>query len=275
MNKRTALLLFFALFFLTTTIVYWLRIGFAFILLREGLYLSTSLLATLAGIFALKMFGIKNERAKTLLFLTLGIGYWFMGEVLFNYYEYVLQIDPYPSAADIFYVLAYPLLLIGLINEIRIAQITWRKIHKPTVFLFGLVAFLLSLVVFYFGIYQAYDAQKTVLGNIVAMSYGVGDLLLILANIFVLILVWEFRGGKLSRVWLLMFFSFILTLVADILFAIFNEQYDAQLWFYKSLLDFFWMISYLLFAAALFEFGFSIQDALKKLVKSGKGNKHE
>ncbi len=255
--------------------VEWFKLGFNNIFLREGLYLSTSLIAFIAGLFAIRSFGLSGKRAMTLILLTAGIGYWFLGEVLFNYYEYVLHVNPYPSIADIFYILAYPMLLAGFINEIRIANINWKNINRANLFLFILVSFLLSVIVAYFGIYQAYNPAETFLTNSVAISYGIGDLLLILSNILILVLVWEFRGGKLSRVWLVMFVSFIFTLIADILFAIYTTQYDNQEWFYKSLLDSFWTAGYLLFAYALFEFGFSIQDTYKVLLASKDKNTQE
>src|SRR6185369_5807284 len=136
---------------------------------------------------------------------------------------------------------------------IRIAKVNWKGIAKPTLFLFVLVSLLLAALVGYFGIYQAYKPAETLLSNSIAIGYGVGDLLLILVTVLLLVLVWEFRGGKLSRVWLIMFCGFIFTLVADILFAMYRLQYDMQIWFYKSLLDSFWIAGYLLFASAFFD----------------------
>lgn len=270
MNKRTVLIFAFTLFFIEAIVVYWFKIGFTTILLRETLYLVPPFFAVVGGIVALNTFGFSNARSMTLLFLTAGVGYWLIGEVLFNYYEYILHIDPYPSAADIFYLLAYPMLFFGLVNEMRISGVNWKNIAKPSLFLFILVALLLSAIIGYFGIYQAYESGEAILSNMVAISYGIGDLLLILANILLLILAWEFRGGKLSRVWLILFCGFIFTLIADILFAIYRNEYEQQLWFYKSLLDSFWMIGYLFFATALFEFSFSIQSIYEKAVSQAR-----
>lgn len=266
MNKRTALIMLLLIFFVGVMSLYWLRLGFDNVLLRESLYLVPSGFATIAGMFALWKFGLSSKRSMTFLLLTAGMGYWFCGELLFAYYEYIAHISPYPSIADVFYVLAYPLFLAGLVNEIRITRINWKGFGKTDLFLFILVALLFATLISYFGIYQAYDSAESLLGNLVAISYGIGDLLLILANILVLVLVWEFRGGKLSRVWLLLFISFILTLVADILFAMYTVEYTMQEWFYKSLLDSFWIASYLLFGYALCEFSISLQEAYQKVV---------
>jgi hypothetical protein len=267
--KRTALLVFLVIFYVACLLVYWL--GFNNVPLREGLYLATSGFATIAGVAALLNFGFSTNRSLTLLLLTAGIGYLFLGELLFNYYEYIVHIDPFPSIADLFYILAYPCLLLGLLNELKTSGINWARLDKPILFLFGLVALLLAVMIAYFGIYQAYDPAQSLLFNSVAMSYGIGDLLLILANLFLLVLVWEFRGGKFSRVWVIMFFSFICMLIADILFAIYAQQYTMQDSFIKSLLDSLWMLSYLLFGYGLFEFRFSIQEVYKTAVMKAPG----
>lgn len=266
MNKRIVLIGAFLLFFAQVILVYWFKLGFDTVVLRETLYLVPPFLAFMAGLVALFTFGVAGSRFLSLLLLTAGIGYWFLGEMFFAYYGYILNIDPYPSAADFFYILAYPLLFFGLVNEIRFARVNWNNIAKPTLFLFSLVALLFGSIVGYFGIYQAYTPDESLLANAVAISYGIGDLFLILANILLLVLVWEFRGGKLSRVWLLLFVGFILTLIADILFALYTNEYTMQVWFYKSLLDSFWMAGYLFFALAFFEFSFSLQDAYKQAV---------
>ena len=246
-------------------VVYWFHLGFDNIPLREAIYLSTSGIATLGGFYAIRKFGLSTARSLTLLLLTFGIGYWFIGEVLFDYYQYIINTNPFPSAADIFYVLGYGFMFVGLVNEIRIVKINWHRIEKPTLFLYGLVMLLFAALIAYFGLYQAYDPTKTLFVNSIAISYGLGDLLLIMANIFVLILVWEFRGGRFSRVWMCLFLSFIMMLVADILFAMYTDQYSNQVWFYKSLLDSFWMGAYVLFGYALFDFGFSIQEVYKTI----------
>ena len=265
MNKRAVLISLLAILYGGAMVVYWFNLGFTNALLRETIYLSTSCIATIAGFFALRKFGFAHPRSLTLLLLTVGMGYWWMGEMLFDYYQYIVHSNPFPSAADIFYILGYFFMLIGLVNEIRIVKINWALLEKPVLFLYGLVALLFVLLISYFGIYHAYEPTKTFFVNAIGMGYGIGDLLLILTNIFVLILVWEFRGGRFARVWVCLFLSFIFLLVADILFAMYADQYNAQVWFYKSLLDSFWMGAYVVFGYALFEFGFSIEDIYKKL----------
>jgi hypothetical protein len=237
MNKRISVGILLGCIFFSALGIYWLRLGFS----------------------------ITSPRSRTFLFLTAGIGYWFLGEVIFDYYQYIVKIDPFPSIADAFYLFAYPLLLLGLINEVITSQVQWRKLHRGLLFLFVSLSLVLGVLVFYFGVFQAYNPTVSLLSNAIVMSYGLGDLLLLTATLFVLLLAWEFRGGKLSRVWLFFFLSFLLNLIADILYAVYEVEYESLVWFYKSAIDTFFMGSYLLFAYAMFDFGLSILDAFTKI----------
>lgn len=266
MHKRIRTVGFLFILYLICLAVYWLQIGGIYAVpLRDIIYLFTPIAAITGGIFSFRATGFKNIRTKTVFFLTLGIICWFIGEVLWDYYELILKINPFPSIADIFYILAYPLMLIGLVHEIKISGISWKKIYPAIVFLLVIISVLFTTVVLYFGVYLAYNPQETLLTNSIAMSYGIGDLLLIIANIFVLILAWEFRGGKLSRTWFGLFIGFIVMLIADILFGIYTDQYKAQIGIYRYSIDSLYMLSYLIMAYILFNFGFSVRDAGKNI----------
>lgn len=246
--------------------IYWFHIGGTnTVILRNTVYLIVPFVATIGGVFALSMFGFRGSRAKTILLLTLGLGCWFIGEVIFYVFEFILHSNPFPSIADFFYLIAYPLMFFAIINEIRHTKIHLKKIHPSLIFLFCIAALTLSFLVVYFGVYLAFDPQETLFTNFIATGYGVGDLLLILANICVLILAWEFRKGSLSHLWLFFFVGFLFMLIADILFAMYTPQYKAEVWFYRSLLDSMWMAGYTFFANALFDLGFSLYIANKAL----------
>ena len=53
--------------------------------------------------------------------------YWFaagqgasaVGDLVWEYYKYVLHQEPYPSLADAFYLASYPLLVVGLVLAVR------------------------------------------------------------------------------------------------------------------------------------------------------------
>jgi hypothetical protein len=245
--------------------VYWLRLAFDNVPIRDGLFLSTIFIALCGGIFAVRKYGFKNARSLTLLSLTAAVGCLFIGELIFQYHFIQYGHDiPFPSVGDIFNISVYPIFFVGLFNEIRLAKVNWKKLNKAAVILFILVSVILVGMVSYYGIYKSYDASMDLFANLVSMSYGVGDLFIICVTLLLLVLVKEYRGGRFAKIWLFMLTGFICILAADMTWSFHSTEYHDEVWFIKSLLDSFWMAGYLCFAQALFEFGFSIMDALKQ-----------
>src|SRR5215204_4165516 len=85
-----------------------------------------------AGLSAMILFKDKDsyEEDKTNIFLTLGLVFWFIANIIWAYYEVVLDIvSPVPSLADLFLLSAYGFLIYRLINVYRnLGHITNRKI---------------------------------------------------------------------------------------------------------------------------------------------------
>lgn len=266
MSERKWVVLILTVIYIAVLSSYWLGFSINTIIpTRDFLYLFTPLAAVLGGVFSLRIYGIKGKRMVTLLLLTAGIASWFIGDGIYDYYQYILNTNPFPSVADYFYIIGYPLLFFGLINEIRTNHIHWREKYSKVLFPLLIVLCVFITMVGYFGVYLAYNAQESFFVNIIAMSYGLGDLVLIITNMLVLRLVLEFRGGKLSKVWIGIFISFISTLIADILFAIYTPSYKTNVGIFKNLIDSLYMLSYLLFAYSLFNFGLTIKEINKKI----------
>lgn len=61
------------------------------------------------------------------LFLTLAQIFFFIGDVIWGYLEITLQIEPFPSIADIFYIIYYPLFAIGIFMLPRLSPNTWKN----------------------------------------------------------------------------------------------------------------------------------------------------
>lgn len=247
-------------------IVYWFGLGGDdAIFWRNTVYLLPPLVAVCAGMTTLYEFGLSGTRAKTLIYLMFGLVCWLVGEILFFSYAVIFHTDPFPSLADVFYLIGYLGFFIALLNEIRTSSIKVNTVAPSVLFLFAIASFAFALGFAYFGIYLAYNPIESLMANIISISYGVGDLILLLTSMMMLILAWEYRGGRLSRMWTLLFFSFLMMLCGDILYAIHTVAYTSEVWLYKSLIDTFFMGSYLLFAWGLFDFGFSLKETKKHI----------
>jgi hypothetical protein len=193
--------------------------------------------------------------------MSLGVFFWFLGDFIWFILEYFLNKNPFPSIADYFYLAAYPLLLIGLILEIRSNVLTWT--HSKVIAAISL-SLLFGFVVFYFGILKAYNPLETLLSNVIAITYGVGDLILIIFTIIIFMVAVGYQKGKLFFPWLSILVGFTLILAADILFAVFREEYED----FTSIrnIDLGWITGFLFIGFGFFSIGKTLKEVRKKLI---------
>ena len=250
--------------FIIANLVYWGQLGGAqYSLLKDFIYLLPVILAVLAGIFVVRSYGVKSQHGQAFLFFTLGLAFWLIGESLWVFYNLFLQIDPYPSLADFFYLAAYPLIVWGLIKEIRITGIKIGKLNKLTLALFGITSLIIISIVTYIEIFLAFDPSGSLIDNLVLL-YGFADLILAIPVLLVLILAFEYKGGRIFIPWIFIFIGLLLYLFADIHYAVFLDQYLGSVYPYESI-DLLWIAAYLLIALGLLQIGYIIRGIQKKL----------
>ena len=95
----------------------------------------------------------KEEGDKTNIFLTLGLVFWFIANIIWAYYEVVLEIVlPVPSLADLFLMSAYGFLIYRLIVIYRnLGHITNKKILLLIISGTGLfLIYIINLIFFFF-----------------------------------------------------------------------------------------------------------------------------
>lgn len=61
------------------------------------------------------------------LFLTLAQVFFFIGDIIWCYLEIGIHVEPFPSIADIFYIIYYPLFVIGIFMLPRFSQNAWKN----------------------------------------------------------------------------------------------------------------------------------------------------
>jgi len=165
------------------------------------------------------------------------------GDALWAYYEIVRGIDPFPSAADIGYLLFYPILMLGLLTFPFAPQTKRSQIRfwlDAATVLLGAV-----MVIWYFmlgpiALSQVTDTVTTVLTS----AYPVGDLVLVFGVAAMLLRQPERSGRRALEIFAAGTASF---LIADIAFGYRDLQgiYEAGDW-----PDAFWMLAWCLFAAS-------------------------
>ncbi|MFH0891148.1 MAG: hypothetical protein V1867_00040 [Candidatus Falkowbacteria bacterium] len=223
-------------------------------------YLLPPLIAVVCGAFLLRFFDPRHGRGLSLSLIVLGLAGWLLGEVLWALFG-IFDINQTPSVADLFFIIAYPLMAVGFFMEIKRGHIEWTV--KKVLILLPLLAIGFYFIIVY-GIIGAYDAEVSIFENMINAFYGVGDMILGLLVAIILMIIWEYRGGKIFFPWLYIFMGVLLTLIPDILYVVYFDAYMEGLSPYRYL-DLAWGLSYLFFAYGFFALSELVKDIQNRI----------
>lgn len=225
--------------------------------------------AVVGGWLTVKEYGWQSTAGRIYFTITLGLTGWFIGEVLWTYFDLIAKVDPFPSIADWFYFFAYIPLGVGLIWQYKFLRQTIRTRLPYTLrILLTMVAILFSGIALYFGVFESIQPDYTVFENGVAMSYGVADIVLVLLGLVITIVTIEMRGGKFAGAWWWFLSGIFCTFVADIGFAMFTPEYESALGYYRPALDTLWIVGYIVMGYGLGRFGWLVRDLQLRMEKS-------
>lgn len=230
-------------------------------ILQDTLYMIPVFMAAFASIILLKNTGTHRGFGLTITLITLGFIFWTIGEIIFIYYADILEIDPFPSIADIFYMLAYPLFLAGIINEIKnygVKMIKSFSLFKTSSLI------LLTAIVIYIQIHLITETSSTIAEATANSLYGLGDVLIIIGIFLLLDIIFQLKNAKFSKPWIIFMVGMGLTLIADLLFAIFNTQYEEGIKIYL-LMDVIFLSSSLFFTYSFYLFNDTLYNLQKKI----------
>jgi hypothetical protein len=149
------------------------------------------------------------------------VGYaasWFIAEMLWIVQEMYLKIDPFPSSADIFYVMGYPFLLMFFIAYLQPVRNAITKKMFATASSFAIGILIPSL-------YFTLNADKNVdlLQGTLSVVYPVFDAVVIIPALLGVAL---FFKGQVNFTWTLICLGTICLFVADTAF-LFGENDDS------------------------------------------------
>ena len=250
------------LFFFIVTVAFYLT-GARQVL--PGLSLITSLLFPLMAVFfAYKAFAhlsLQSRQGRAVFALFLGLACLAAGETLFALFDIVFNIDPYPSVADVFYLLSYPCFFVGIWTQSTLANV---KVDTKFVFMASVPMTLLTAVVFYFIIILGYDSEASIVENIFALFYGIGDLMLVVLTGMLLVLIRDFSGGKLFTPWFYFSLGLFVTLIADVVFAMFTPEYTAGISPYRYT-DLLWIAGFGLWAHSFYSLDDTLSEEKEKI----------
>ncbi|WP_306205173.1 putative bifunctional diguanylate cyclase/phosphodiesterase [Actinoplanes sp. RD1] len=192
---------------------------------------------------ALILVGIRLHRAERpalWYWFAAGQTTWVLGDLTWEYFKYIRHEEPYPSAADIFYLCAYPMLVAGLLMLAR-GRAGGRRDVAALVDA-AIVATGLGLVFWVFVMHPiAADTTASTVERVVGVAYPVCDALLLamLARFYTAV------GRRPASIRLLGVAAGLL-LVSDIGYSLVGLYSETE----QSVLDAGWLLSYVCWAAA-------------------------
>ena len=176
-----------------------------------------------------------------LIFLTMAFSCWFLAEQTWNLYEHVLDIDPYPSAADLFYLAAPIFMFISL-------AIFLRSTGKKIPIKHFIIASIISVSILIPSVVSTFEAgiEDSPIENLVALAYPIVDAILLVPAI----VAFSFLvSSKRNFFWLMIISGIIVMMAADTIF-LFLVLEDAYVDGHP--VDILWISSYTIWTFMLF-----------------------
>ncbi len=198
---------------------------------------------------AASSFDVDNPARLPWRLLGIGLLGFSLGQLYLALYEILLgATSPYPSPADIAFMLGYPFLLVAFWLFIRAYResglpVGTRREHG----ILALVAAAGFLAIAFVALGPVMAASSPPLEKALNIAYPAFDFLILVPLVILLRITVPFRGGRIWTVWAALLAGFVAMGAADILYAYFVTL--GQTWL-ESLVDVLFLISYILVAQA-------------------------
>lgn len=182
-----------------------------------------AIIITIAAISVWRL--MKREETNRLLWLGIMTGWalWALAETVWSGYSILEQDVPYPSLADLFWIIGYIPLGIGLSTRIRTMPVRPNRVQNVMIWTVSAVTILVTLFLIFIPILQSFDPQRLI-ESILNFLYPLADVFLV---IIILRLLFTYEEGDYGFGWRLLAIGFVTMTVADLVFAYatWNEIY--------------------------------------------------
>lgn len=221
-NKTRFLILFYFLL-----VIWWLSLHFRGLENTTENYfysLVYGLIPLLWGLFGLKTSqewgGFKSTMGRCVRFLSLGLCSWAVGNIVFAYYNLVLNIEvPYPSIADYIFFLSFPLWIIGMshFSKLSGAYFSMRQFKGKIAFL--LIPLIAIISSYYLLFIVARGGEIDTTGGwqklILDIAFPIGDALILTIGLMLYGLSYSYLGGKYKLPIIITLIGFFLAYITD------------------------------------------------------------
>jgi hypothetical protein len=204
--------------------------------------------AVIASAFALKKYwGTPVDKfSRIWLGFTLGMVFWFLGELGWAIYALLLNIEiPYPSIADVAWLIGYFPLLIALHLYMRtFRSVLSKKMFATAAALMGII----SLAIFAFLVSPILEvaAEEEIITLTIDIVYPALDIALLYFSLLDLLI---FAKGKMASAWFLISGAILMNVLGDIFFSYTTLQ---GTYYNGHFSELFFAWGYILFALAFY-----------------------
>jgi hypothetical protein len=219
-----------------------------------NLLLLFPLIGGVAGIYYSRLWGgLKSHFGKSIFLLSLGLFMNFIGNIIFLYYIYILNVEiPYPSWADVAF---YASIILYIVGSYQLAKTVSLRFNSLSVFnkLLGALIPVIILLLSYLILMRDYDfATTTPLLIFLDFGWQIGQALYVSIALFIYWASTNVLGGLMRGPIVLLIAALVLQFIADFHFS---YQIIQHTWYVGGTNDFLLMISYFLMTIAIFSIG--------------------
>lgn len=188
-----------------------------------GLFLAfMPLIGAFCGFSISKQWGfLSSKLGRTVFYVSLGLMFWGLATLIFAYFNIVLQQDvPYPSVADVFYLLLYVFYTLGAYQLMHVvgAKQSLKSIHGKIVL--GFVPFIIFVLTYFLFIKDiAMGFEQLNVEFILDLAYPFLDSVLLCFALLTLVLSFGQLGGKYRLAIYILLLGFVIEYFADFGFS--------------------------------------------------------
>ena len=183
------------------------------------------LVGSLIGFSNAKLWGgFRSAVGRAITFLSLGTLTWAIGMLIWNYYIFLAQVEvPYPSLADVAFILSWPLWTVGFIELSKATGVKFALRQTKGKILFIIIPLVVTLASYYLLITVAragvIEWSSGGLKLFFDLFYPIGDVVILAVAFMLFSLSYNFLGGRYkTAVWVLIM-AFVFNYFSDFLFS--------------------------------------------------------
>ncbi len=212
------------------------------------------LVGGIAGVYYSRLWGgLKSLLGTSIFTLSLGLFANFIGNIIFLYYIYVLDVEiPYPSWGDVPF---YASVILYIIGSYQLAKTVSVKLKSQPLFnkLLGVIIPVIILLISYLILMRDYDFE-TATPLLIFLDFGwqIGQAFYVSIALLIYWASKDVLGGLMRKPIVLLIGALVLQFIADFHFS---YQINQDTWYVGGTNDFLLMAAYFLMTLAIFSIG--------------------